>query len=81
MKTGISIDPALVTRVDALAKTLRVSRSEVFSQAVKSFLRDYESRQMLNQLNAVYGAEPDDEEERITQGFHKLHAMRAEQEL
>ena len=78
VKTGISIEPTLIDRVDTLAKVLHISRSELFSQAVTSFLKDYENRQMLEQLNAVYDGGAGDEEKLITEGFHQLHSMTAD---
>ena len=78
VKTGISIEPTLIDRVDTLAKVLHISRSELFSQAVTSFLKDYENRQMLEQLNAVYDGGAGDEEKLITKGFHQLHSMTAD---
>lgn len=62
VKTAISIPEYLFQELEAVAKEMQVSRSQVFALAVKEFLRERENRRILEQLNRVYGEEPDEEE-------------------
>lgn len=62
VKTAISMPEHLFQELEAAAKEMQVSRSQVFTQAVKEFLRERENRRILEQLNRVYGEEPDEEE-------------------
>ena len=66
VKTAISLDNALMERVDALARASGLSRSRLFSLAMHGYLEQYENQMMLETLNEVYGepsAEQDTEQE------------------
>jgi hypothetical protein len=69
MKTAISVDDDLVKAADGATRKMGVSRSHLFSIALKKFLRDRRNDEMLERLNRVYGGEPDPEERRIDAGF------------
>jgi metal-responsive CopG/Arc/MetJ family transcriptional regulator len=62
VKTAISMPEHLFEELEAAAKEMQVSRSQVFALAVKKFLRERENRRILEQLNRVYGDGPDEEE-------------------
>lgn len=62
VKTGVSLEQDLLERATELARALRVSRSELISVAVRSYLRDYENKLIFERLQAVYGHEADAEE-------------------
>ena len=62
VKTAISIPERLFEELEAAAKEMQVSRSQLFALAVKEFLRERENRRILEQLNRVYGDGPDEEE-------------------
>ena len=66
VKTAISLDDALMERVDALARASGLSRSRLFSLAMRGYLEQHENQMMLETLNEVYGelsAEQDAEQE------------------
>lgn len=65
VKTGVSISKDLAEEADALARELRVTRSQLYSMALDEFIRRHESRVLLERLNAAYGEEPDAEEQRL----------------
>ena len=62
VKTAISIPKRLFEELEAAAKEMQLPRSQVFARAVKEFLRERENQRILEQLNRVYGEEPDEEE-------------------
>jgi metal-responsive CopG/Arc/MetJ family transcriptional regulator len=57
MKTAISLPDSIFEEAEALARELGVSRSELYTKALKAYLRKYNRNQMLNQLNKVYSEE------------------------
>jgi len=63
VKTAISMPERLFEDLEAAAKEMQLSRSQVFAQAVKEFLRERENRRILEQLNQVYAEGPDEEEQ------------------
>jgi len=54
VKTAISLEKNLFNQVKQLANDMHVSRSKLFSLAVKDYLKKQESKKILAQLNAVY---------------------------
>ncbi|MEH1770826.1 CopG family ribbon-helix-helix protein [Nostoc sp.] len=57
MKTAISLPDSIFEEAEALARELGVSRSELYTKALKAYLRKHNRNQMLNQLNIVYSEE------------------------
>ncbi len=80
VKTGISLDRELLDRASALARALHVSRSELFGRAVEDFLKEHENRQILDRLDAMYGAEPEPDDERMLAGMRRLYDRGAERD-
>ena len=64
MKTAISIQRALFDKADALARELNIPRSQLFSLAVEDFIKRYQDRQLLDQINEAYQDQPDPNDER-----------------
>jgi len=62
IKTAISVEEPLFNEMEALAKELAVSRSQVFALAARDFVQRQKSRRLLAAINTAY-AEPDPEEE------------------
>jgi len=62
VKTAISLDESLFRDVDALARRMNISRSEVFARAAQDFVRRQQTRDMLEELNRAYATEPDADE-------------------
>ncbi|MDQ7825176.1 MAG: ribbon-helix-helix protein, CopG family [Candidatus Eremiobacteraeota bacterium] len=54
IKTAISIEKDLFTRVEELAQVMHVSRSKVFQEALLAYLEKYENQQLLAELNRAY---------------------------
>jgi metal-responsive CopG/Arc/MetJ family transcriptional regulator len=54
MKTAISIPDSLFEVVEETAKKMGVSRSKLFSLAVKEFLKDRNMKNVTNRLNECY---------------------------
>jgi hypothetical protein len=57
MKTAISIPDPLFNAVERLAKSLGISRSELFQKAVKEFLGNHKDKGVTEALNEVYGSD------------------------
>ncbi|MCH8838136.1 MAG: CopG family transcriptional regulator [Candidatus Marinimicrobia bacterium] len=69
VKTAISVPEDLFEALKNTAKEMNLSRSGVFTLAVREFLQARENRRMLEQLNQVYGEEPDDEERELAKAM------------
>lgn len=54
MRTAISIDEALLTEADDIAREMGLSRSGLFARAMRDFLRQRRQESMLRRLNEVY---------------------------
>lgn len=63
MKIAISIPDNVFYDVKRTAEEQKRSRSEVIVEAVRRYLKDLETRRMIDSLNEVYSA-PETEEER-----------------
>lgn len=73
VKTAISLEKELFDQVNKLSKEMNVSRSRFFALAVHDYLRRYESKKLLDEINSAYSDIPNEEEKRIT------HAMKQKQ--
>ena len=65
VKTAISIDKSLFRQANALATKMKVSRSRLFVIALEDYMRQLESLEILEKINAVYSGEPDEEEKEL----------------
>ncbi|MFW6140871.1 MAG: CopG family ribbon-helix-helix protein [Acidobacteriota bacterium] len=65
MKTAISIPDDLFKEVDKLAKEKKTSRSQIFSEAVKFYLKKNKSKKLLEELNSAYAYEETTEEKLV----------------
>jgi metal-responsive CopG/Arc/MetJ family transcriptional regulator len=57
MKTAISIPDELFAEADRAAKTLQVSRSELYATAVGEYVRRLRSSDVTERLNRVYATQ------------------------
>ena len=57
MKNAISLPDSVFEEAEALAGQLGLSRSELYTKALKEYLRKYNRNQILNKLNQVYSEE------------------------
>jgi metal-responsive CopG/Arc/MetJ family transcriptional regulator len=54
MKVAISLPDPVFTAAEELAQRLRVSRSQLYAQAIEEYLGKRQDSQVTEQLNAVY---------------------------
>ena len=80
IKTAISLQKALFEQVDSLAREKKVSRSRLFVLALEDYLRREQNRKLTEQLNAVYGGEPDPEQEALQRTMKRQFRQRVEGE-
>jgi len=71
VKTAISLEKDLFDQVNKLANEIKVSRSRIFTLAIKEYLKKYENKRLLLQLNEAYDDFPDDTETRIIESMRK----------
>jgi Arc/MetJ family transcription regulator len=64
MKTAISIDDRLLQEADRAARDMGLSRSRLFSVALREYLHHRHAQEMIEQLNRAYGGDPDPAEQR-----------------
>ncbi len=57
MKTAISLPDPVFEEAESLARQLGVSRSELYTNALKAYLRKYNRDQILSKLNQIYSEE------------------------
>ena len=62
IKTAISLEEELFNKVKKLAKDMNLSRSKLFTLAVKDFLQKQENKKILAQLNSAYSDSQDEED-------------------
>lgn len=55
MKTGISIPDDIFSLAEKIAQRMNMSRSELYSKAIKEFLSNLNSENITQQLDAIYG--------------------------
>ncbi|MCD6262487.1 MAG: CopG family transcriptional regulator [Deltaproteobacteria bacterium] len=70
IKTAISLEEELFNKVKKLAKEMNLSRSKLFSLAVKDFLQKQENKKILAQLNSAY-SDSQNEEDAVSKGMHR----------
>ena len=54
MKTAVSIPDELFEKAEQTAKRLKMSRSQLYAEALADFLRQREAASITERLNAVY---------------------------
>ena len=57
MKTAISLPDPVFEQAEALAQQLGLSRSELYTKALRAYLKRYKRDQILLKLNQVYDRE------------------------
>ena len=60
MKTAISLPDQIFEEAEVLAQNLGISRSELYTEALKVYLRRYNRERILSKLNEVYSQESSD---------------------
>lgn len=54
IKTAISLKKTLFDQMDTLANEMHIPRSRLFALALEDFIRRYQNKQLLEQLNEAY---------------------------
>jgi metal-responsive CopG/Arc/MetJ family transcriptional regulator len=57
MKTAISLPDSVFEEAESLAQQLGISRSELYTKALQTYLQKYNRQQIETQLNKVYSQE------------------------
>ncbi len=57
MKTAVSIPEELFESAKGLARRLGMTRSELYTKALRDYLREYRGEGITERLDEVYGAE------------------------
>lgn len=65
VKTAVSMQEFLFKEADELARQMNISRSQLFTMAVKEFIQEYRNRQLLDRINKAYSDEPAPEEKKL----------------
>ena len=73
VKTAISIREHLFEQVEILARELKISRSRVFVLAVEEFIKRYQNRQLLEEINQAYADLPDAAEQSYLNKARQQH--------
>ena len=58
MRTTVSLPRELYLEAEAAARRLRISRSQLYAQAIKMFLKDQQAAAVTERLNKVYARIP-----------------------
>jgi metal-responsive CopG/Arc/MetJ family transcriptional regulator len=61
-RVTIRMDALLFRQAEDTARKLNVSRSRLFAMAMEEFLKRRKTQEIIDQLNAVYGAPPTEED-------------------
>jgi metal-responsive CopG/Arc/MetJ family transcriptional regulator len=62
IKTAISIDKSLFEKINKLADEIKLSRSQIFSQAVKYFVDKRDNLELVRKINRAYSDVLDEDE-------------------
>jgi metal-responsive CopG/Arc/MetJ family transcriptional regulator len=62
IKTAISIEESLYQEADALAKAMKIPRSQLFAIAMAEFLQRQKNRQLVESVNEAYADDLDESE-------------------
>jgi metal-responsive CopG/Arc/MetJ family transcriptional regulator len=69
IKTAISIDSGIFKKVDRLARKLRISRSQFFTQAAKHMIKKDENLELLQKINDAYKGDDDNIRRKIEKQY------------
>ncbi|HEX9928427.1 MAG TPA: ribbon-helix-helix protein, CopG family [Pyrinomonadaceae bacterium] len=53
MKTAVTIPDNIIKRADKLAKRRKISRSKLFTEAIESYLDEYDEEEIIRRINEV----------------------------
>jgi hypothetical protein len=76
VRTAISMQESTFRKVDRLARRMKISRSRFFARAAEEFIRRHQGRELLENLNKVYGQGPDEGEKAFLERARSLERRR-----
>ena len=80
IKTAISIQKSLFEKAEDLAKKMKVPRSRIYALALEDYFRRRENKNLLTQINAAHGDEPEASEKKLRQKSKRTHRRLVEGE-
>ena len=72
-KTAVSIEDSVFKRAEEVAEEMSVSRSNLYTLALETFITQYDSRRITEILNEVYADGPTLEEEEQLGAMWRYH--------
>lgn len=73
IKTAISIEKPLFEELESLAEEMEVSRSHLFTLAVRDFIQYHKNQKLLDAINAACSYALDTEEEKLKTQMKSKH--------
>lgn len=73
IKTDISLSKSLLAEVEAVAREMKISRSQLLVLAIQDFIRRHQTRRMIEQTNQAYQDGPDEEERELLERMLPLY--------
>ena len=80
VKTAISIEKDIFDEAEHIAKEMHVSRSRLFVIAMQDFIEHRKNKQLFDQINTAYSAEPTAEEQTLRRVSRRQHRRIVERE-
>jgi metal-responsive CopG/Arc/MetJ family transcriptional regulator len=80
MKTAISVPNDLFTSVEKIADELHVSRSHIFSEAVRDYVKKWQNQKILEDINSVYAEAETDEERDVREKSKRYYVLQSKTE-
>lgn len=80
IKAAISVEESLFREVDDLARSMKVPRSQLVSEALEEMLRRHRNRGALRKLNEVYAEPADPGEKALRKRARPMHRKLVEGE-
>jgi metal-responsive CopG/Arc/MetJ family transcriptional regulator len=62
IKTAISIDESLFDKINRLSEEIKLSRSQIFSQAIQYFIERKNNLELVRKINRAYSDVLDEDE-------------------
>lgn len=73
VKTAISIRKELFQKAEEVARSMKVSRSQLFSIALEDLIERRANSDILAQINSACADEPDESEKRFRKKVRRVH--------
>jgi len=80
LKTDVALSGLLLERIEAAARELNISRTLLYTMALEDFVRRYQNRRLLEQINQAYEDSPDSEEREWLEQVRQHHRRMVEGE-